>query len=264
MDSFRGLFVSVINNVTIGNRGNMSVEAEVVFLPRDLGDVNGRTVVVFDVLRATTSMAAALDAGVRQIRIFQTKDELRAAGRPADVLWCGEDKCLRPTDFDLGNSPGDFNQRDHADKTLFMSTTNGTRAILAAGASSHVFAGALVNAKAVACAVMKIGRPVTLLCAGTDGRVAIEDVAGAAAVLEAMQSIHPVTSIGDATLLAQHLFNRDKTELFFLLGSSQGGQNIYRAGLEKDVKFASRLNAIDIVPRIGRDAGVTFVRRDGD
>src|SRR4051812_10862439 len=115
-------------------RSGMNIE--VVLLPSDVRPVHldGRLVVVFDVLRATTSMAAALAAGVREVRIFGDLAAARAAVRDGatGALLCGEENCLPPAGFDLGNSPGAFTPELHSDRMLYMSSTNGTRAIVAA------------------------------------------------------------------------------------------------------------------------------------
>src|ERR1700722_18389779 len=92
-----------------------------------------RTVVVFDVLRATTSMTAALAAGVKEIRCFGDLESAVSAAKASEdkPLLCGERHAVKPPGFDLGNSPGAFQPDLHRGRTIFMSTTNGTRAILA-------------------------------------------------------------------------------------------------------------------------------------
>ena len=121
------------------------MQVQVVLLPRELkdSDVAGRTVVVFDVLRATTTMAAALAAGVGEIRVFGEVEAARsaAAGFPGPRVLCGEINALPPPGFDLGNSPGDFRRDLHAGRTVFMSTTNGTRAVVAARRAASLFVG---------------------------------------------------------------------------------------------------------------------------
>src|SRR6185437_14796876 len=111
------------------------MNVDVVLLPRNLvpEQVAGRMVVVFDVLRATTSIAAALAAGVREIRVFDSLEGARAAASDVgeERLLCGEHKCLPPQGFDLGNSPGAFGTQ-HRGRVMLLSTTNGTRAIVAA------------------------------------------------------------------------------------------------------------------------------------
>src|SRR5947209_1104408 len=169
---------------------------DVVLLPRDLqsGALAGRVVVVFDVLRATTTMTAALAAGVHEIRIFADIAAAAAAARSFSDsrILCGEERCLRPPGFDLGNSPGAFTRELHESKTVLMSTSNGTRAILAAKGARTVFIGALVNAQAVARALTQERLDVLLLCAGTNGEMALEDLIGAGAVIEELSQLASV------------------------------------------------------------------------
>src|SRR5947209_3654408 len=167
-----------------------TIRVEVVPLPRDHSphQLEGRAVAVFDVLRATSSMTAALAAGAKEIRVFadlQSAAEAAAAFGERRLL-CGETRCLPPPGFDLGNSPGEFRRELHAGRTVFLSTTNGTRAVIAARQAAVVFVCALVNASALAHLLLETGRDVTLLCAGTGGQIAMEDLIGAGAVLGAM------------------------------------------------------------------------------
>src|SRR2546430_16127164 len=118
-------------------------------------------------------MTAALAAGVREILVYPDIDAVRRAKRQlSNALACGEQNCLKPDGFDLGNSPQDFGPQ-HIGKTLLMSTTNGTKAILSAHGATRILTGALVNARAVANKVQATGLDVTLLCAGTNGEVAM-------------------------------------------------------------------------------------------
>lgn len=205
----------------------------------------GRSVVVFDVLRATTTMTAALAAGVQEIRVFPDTAAVRqTAGEislhPAPLL-CGEEKCLAPAGFDLGNSPGAFSQ-EYAGRTLFMSTTNGTRAILAAQDAAQLFVGALVNASAVAAVLADMGLDVTLLCAGTNGRVAIEDVIGAGAVLSALNREIATVPGSDTARMAIRLFESSRNDLRSALAEGDGGRNVIAAGLGEDIDFAATVD----------------------
>jgi 2-phosphosulfolactate phosphatase len=189
-------------------------------------------------------MTAALQSGVRQIRIFDSIDAVRAVAAESlgKHLLCGESNCLPPDGFDLGNSPGAFNRPAHDGKTLLMSTTNGTRAICAAVQSDTMMIGALTNASAVARLLQTMNRDVTLLCAGTNGQVALEDILGAGAVIDSLVPAfcHLET---DSALLAKDLFDLHKTDLRAVLSQTQGGKNVIAAGLSKDIDFAARLNA---------------------
>jgi 2-phosphosulfolactate phosphatase len=222
------------------------MNVEVVLLPRDLkpGQLRDRACVVFDVLRATTTMAAALAAGVGAIHLFDNLDAARAAAqshRGARLL-CGEAQCVAPAGFDLGNSPGQFIP-SHRGATMFMCTTNGTRALLAAREAAVLFTGAIVNASAVAEALRASGRDVTLLCAGTNGEVAMEDLIGAGAVIAALRP----DEMNETARVALNAFEAARNHLPGVLGETIGGINVRQAGLSEDIDFAARLDGVPVV-----------------
>ena len=243
----------------------MQLQVSVVLLPGDLepDHLDGRAVAVFDVLRATTSMTAALAAGVQEVRVFPDLEYARRAAQhhAGPRILCGEERCLPPPGFDLGNSPGAFTPEAHRGSVAFMSTTNGTRAIIATRGAAVVFVGALVNARAVARALLDAGRDVTLLCAGTNGQVAMEDLLGAGAALDALAQAEPsrVRPSGDAARIARRLFRSARSDLRAALAESRGGRNVIDAGLPEDVDFAARLDALDVVGAVAPEAPV--VRR---
>jgi len=242
----------------------MIVNADVALLPNDLSQINlsDQTVVVFDVLRATTTMTAALHAGVHEIRIFSGTPSARAAGERfgPDRLLCGEQNCLPPPGFDLGNSPGALSSA-HAGRTLFMSTTNGTRAILAARNAAQLLIGALVNATAVAQQAMRVGRDTLLLCAGTDGQVAMEDLIGCGAVIAAMEQLGELHLTTDTPRIARRLFDSARPDLAAALRQSQGGQNVTAAGLGADIDFAARLDALSVIGQAKKADGVILIQK---
>ena len=226
---------------------------DVVLLPTDLDPARlpDRAVAVFDVLRATTSITAALSVGVVEVRVFGDLDECRqaAAAFGGPKLTCGERHTLPPPDFDLGNSPGLFTAQ-HAGKTLFMTTTNGTRAIVAARSAAVMVTAALTNASAAAAALAAAGRDVTLLCSGSDQRPSLEDTIGCGAVLHALRQLGPVTVDGDAARIAERLFMACRDDLPATLADSYGGHNIRRVHLDPDIAFAARLDVTDTVGRV--------------
>lgn len=224
---------------------------DVIFRPSELTTdrILEKSVVVFDVLRATTSITAALAAGVSEIRVFKDPQSAAEAGRSFGkaALLCGEITCLRPPGFELGNSPGDFKRELHADRIAFLSTTNGTKAIIAAREAAAVLIGALVNATAIAQELISIGRNVTLLCAGTQGNYSMEDAIGAGAVIDALFAKGAATPTGDAARMAHRLFQSAQSNLRETLSDTTSGENLRAAHLETDIEFCAELDSIPVV-----------------
>lgn len=224
---------------------------EVIASPRLLTEQHlvNRTVVVLDVLRATTTMIAALHAGCRAIRIFREVDEAQTAARACSDphLLCGERRAQPPPGFDLGNSPGDFTPARCAGRTLFMTTTNGTMAILAAGAAPQVLVGAVANARAVARQLRANARDVTLLCAGQREDVAMEDLIGCGAVLDALQPGGAVEHVNDSCHIALGLFANHRHDLGAVFRRCRGARTELRLGLERDIDFCAMIDRYDLV-----------------
>jgi 2-phosphosulfolactate phosphatase len=233
------------------------MQVSTLILPRDIHPdlIASQSVVAFDVLRATTSMTAALSAGIKEIRVFDSLDAAKTAadafGQPR--LLCGERNTLPPPGFDLGNSPGQFDAAKHAGMTVFMSTTNGTRAIVAAQNAAALFTGALVNASAVARRLLDEGRNVTLVCAGSDGQPSMEDLLGCGAVITALSHLTQVDLTNDLSRIAVRLFDNCKENLPAVLADTYGGHNIRRVHLEADITFAARLDVFNVVGKVLRD-----------
>ena len=225
----------------------MNVDA--LLLPNDLTpDCLTRSVAVFDVLRATTSITAALSVGVAEVRVFADLDGCLAAAGQFDgpKVTCGERHTLPPPGFDLGNSPGQFTA-EHAGRTVFMTTTNGTKAIVAARSAPLVVTAALVNATAAARRLAAAGRDVLLLCSGSDGAASLEDTLGCGAVLHALQGLTGVTVNGDFARIALRLFEGCRDRLPAVMADTHGGHNIRRVHLDADIAFAARVDVFDAV-----------------
>ena len=225
------------------------MDVEVVLIPAHLDgrSLSGKTVIVFDVLRATTTITSAFAAGIRSVRAFADLEEAKsaaAAANPRPIL-CGELNALPAPGVDLGNSPRQFTPA-HAGRDIFMATTNGTKAITAARSASQMFVAALVNAEATAKAAAATDRPILLLGSGTNGAISMEDTIGAGAVCEYLQTFG-YAAVNDVTKIARRLFLSTADNLPAVLRDSQGGHNNIKVGLEADIDFAAQLNVFDIV-----------------
>ncbi len=214
------------------------------------------SVVVFDVLRATSTIAAAMEAGAASIRFFSDPAEAMQAGRQfPEGLLCGERGCVKIPGFHFGNSPRKLTPQAVRGRTILMATTNGTRAIQAARGAGKMFAGSLLNAAATAAAVYKAGRPVLLLCAGTDSKPAAEDFLGAGAVMAELIRLKGKSpmNMGDMALAALLAFSAARDQLPAVLEKTQGGKNLIAVRMKADIGFCARVNvmrkAVEIDPK---------------
>jgi 2-phosphosulfolactate phosphatase len=211
--------------------------------------------IVVDVLRATSTMTQAIAAGYRRILCCTEVDEARSlAETEVSAILAGERRLEPIPGFELGNSP-----RDVADKradTLILTTTNGTRLLVSAAARfEHVYVGSLLNLGAVAKAAASHGEDVAVLCAGVLGELALDDAYCAGRIAEALGGDR-ADSATAAIRLAQSYPDARAG-----IGSGRSAWNLRRHGLEADIEWCAREDALDVVPRfrgtIGDAAEVT-------
>ena len=151
--------------------------------------------------------------------------------------------------FDFGNSPSELEGRPAA-KTLILTTTNGTRLLVAAAQRfERVYIGSLLNVDAVAAAARDGGEDVAVLCAGVLGELALDDAYCAGRIAEALVG-EPEDSARAAILLARSFPNAIEG-----LGASRSAANLRLHGLEADVERCARENDLEVVPRYVRLVG---------
>jgi 2-phosphosulfolactate phosphatase len=198
------------------------------------------TAVVIDVLRATSTITVALASGYERVLVAGSIDEAKALRADGRVL-AGEVRCARAPGFDLGNSPEESLEPRGAE--LVLATTNGAPAIVGSAAlCGEVLAASMLNLAAVAAQIAD--GDILLVCAGTDGRVSIEDVylAGRlSALLEGPRS--------DAAQVAEAVAAAYPTPLA-ALEASAGAIGLRREGLESDIVYCAQESIIDVVARL--------------
>jgi 2-phosphosulfolactate phosphatase len=184
----------------------------------------GGVAVVIDVLRATTTMVQALAAGCPRVLPCATVEAARqvAASLPAGTaLLAGERDGLPLPGFDLGNSPLEFTPERCRGRTLVMTTSNGTRALLHAAAAERVLVAAFTNLGAVCEQLRHEMRPVNVLCAGDAGGVALEDALLAGALVGYLVRLGE-TVVDDGAKLAWVAYERERHDLETALRLTSG------------------------------------------
>ena len=232
------------------------MKLHVAFTPAGLTptDVQGRTVFVIDILRASTTMCAALTHGARAIiPVAATEEALRLAQTigSADVLLAGEKNCVRIPGFHLGNSPLEMTETAVRGKTLIVTTTNGTKALLAAQGAAAVYPACAANltlAADKAREVLERDGDVLVVCAGRDGSFSLDDAycAGRLAAA-ALDSRKPRRGLNDAAIASLDLVRRYGDHWERPLSYSRAGRELNRLGFRDDVLDAARLDAYPVL-----------------
>jgi 2-phosphosulfolactate phosphatase len=230
--------------------------------------------VVIDVLRASTTMVHALAAGCREIIPCAEVDEARrrAADFPAGQAFLAGERHGVPIDgFDLGNSPGECTRAVCEGRTMVITTTNGTRALLACADAEPVVLGSFVNFAATSQRLLHEARPIHLVCAGTEGQVSYEDTLLAGAFAKHFKDLdHPMGN--DEAEIAAGLWARVEDSIWFRSGRKgepadepnplvryltrgQGGRRVVELGRSADIADAAHLNrpGHQIVAELRRD-----------
>lgn len=224
------------------------MRVHVAFTPAE--QVPGRVAVVIDVLRATSTMTQALASGYRRVLCCAEIEEARAiAESDGPVKLAGERQLAPIPGFDFGNSPRDV-AGEPAAETLVLTTTNGTRLLVAAAARyEQVLVGSLLNLAAVAAAARESGEEVAILCSGVLGELTLDDAYTAGRIADAIGGEN--TDSATAAIRIAESF----PSALEGLARSRSGWNLRNHGLEADIEWCARESVLDVVPRFVRTVG---------
>jgi len=216
-------------------------------------EVAGRVVVVIDVLRASTVMVQALVNGAKAVVPFAEVDEVVATAQRFtrdEVRLAGERRALPIPGFDAGNSPQAMTEELVRGRTVLMTTTNGTSALLASQGARRVYVAAFVNLSATAAVVtahVRAGANVLVVCAGQDRRFALEDAVCAGALVQDVARACRGLVLGDAALVSKQLGRRYATNLARLAVDAEHAHTLRAAGFADDVQFCLTRDSMPLV-----------------
>jgi 2-phosphosulfolactate phosphatase len=217
-------------------------------------DLRETSIVVFDVLRATSSLITGLAHGVAAFFPVKTVEAAREwKERDPHLLLAGERDGIPPPGFDLGNSPSEF--KNVRDRQIIITTTNGTAALEQVRNARTVLVGALVNIAALA-QFIEASSPqhLLLVCAGTGERFSLEDAVGAGALLASLKR----TDYSDAASMVYSLFRQVHDDLAICLCQSQNGRALLALGKENDTRDCAQLSIYDTVGIMRGEAVVSM------
>ena len=213
------------------------MHVDVAFTPDET--VSASIGVVVDVLRLTSTIAQALSAGYERVLCCAEIDEARALRRETpDSLLGGEREAVRIEGFDVGASPREFLEARAS--TLILSTTNGTRAVLAAASRcDKVVLASLLNLGAVTAWLRARDADVAILCAGFKGAFALDDAYCAGRIVQELDA-----DGGDGAIAAALVARAFPDATAGLNARTYGPP-----GLEEDIAFCARESVLDVLPR---------------
>jgi 2-phosphosulfolactate phosphatase len=238
---------------------------EVLFAPAEVAalarrDLSRTFCVVFDVLRATTTMVTALTNGAAAILpVEEIGDAMAARQRWPEALLAGEREGVRigpaltgGLSFDLGNSPREFTHDRVAGRIIIMTTTNGTRALRGCAGAQTVLAGSFLNLEATAQYIERLNPTALLLvCSGTLDQAASEDALGAGALCERLWATYDRGSVADSAHMARRLYLAESADLVAAMAQSRNGRRLLaHPDLRDDVRFCLQRDTLALVARL--------------
>jgi 2-phosphosulfolactate phosphatase len=256
----------------------MATSLEVLFTSADSAalarrDLSETVCVVFDVLRATSTIVTALANGAAGIiPVAEISDAIALRRIRPEVLLAGERDGLRiranltgGVDFDLGNSPREFTADRVRGKTIALSTTNGSRAIAACAAAKEVLVGSFLNLPATAQYLgARSPGPILLVCSGTGMEASYEDVLGAGALANLMWGRYSEEEISDSAHIARQIYQQNRQDL---LGAARHCRNALRLlaipDLRDDVAWCFERDRFQLVAGLRDGAVVTVGKAKG-
>jgi 2-phosphosulfolactate phosphatase len=246
----------------------MTATLEVILTPAEFGplrqrDLSQTVCVVFDILRATTSMITALANGAESIiPVEQISEALELRRQRPELLLAGERDGVRirsnltgGIDFDLGNSPREFTSERVQGRSIVMTTTNGTRALRACAAAQVVLIGSFLNLRAITNWLRDNKPPhLLLVCSGTYEQAAFEDILAAGAVCERVWPNYAGGMVADSAELARRIYPLMQPNLLDALKQSRNGRRLLSMpGLRDDVWFSVQRETISFTAQMSAE-----------
>jgi 2-phosphosulfolactate phosphatase len=218
--------------------------------------LDGKVVVVIDMLRATTVIITALKNGCSKvIPVVDIEEALELSRKQRDIcILGGERKSLKIEGFDCANSPLEYTKEVVSGKTLIMTTSNGTRAINGSIGAEHILIGAMINGKAVSQRLLELNEDVIFVNAGTSGQFSMDDFICSGYIINCMIQSRKA-DLSDIAFTAAHIYNNHK-DIKSYLENARHFNVLKKLGLEKDLQYCCSKDLTDLVP-IYKDGVIT-------
>lgn len=231
---------------------------DVLLTPGEEADFKSKTTVIIDVLRASTTILSALQNGASTVQLVVTVEEaLKLKEKIPTAVLGGERGGVRPTGFDLGNSPLEYSEKQIKNRELVLTTTNGTLTADKAREADNIYIGCFRNLLAVVSAIMHNGKDVILFCAGNDGRFSSDDALCAGLMIREVEQLYPNVQLSDSAIFVKQVVysmenftNISKDFILKFMRNTYHGRRLINLGFEEDISFCSELSRVNLLPRM--------------
>lgn len=204
-------------------------------------------VVIIDILRATSAMCTAFQYGADKIIPVATVEEAQAY-KDRGFIAGAEREAVPVPGFEFGNSPFSYMTDKIKNKTIVITTTNGTQAIEVARKAYKVVIGSFLNIDALCDYLVSENRNVLLLCSGWKNKFNLEDALFAGAVTEKLNQKNENYKLGDAALALKYLFQESRQDPYKFLRNASHKERLAKLGLKDDIKYCLQQNITRIIP----------------
>ena len=212
--------------------------------------IRGKSVVVIDILRATTVITTAIMNGCKKVIPLLTVEEAynkRQELTSEECILGGERRAVKIDGFDFSNSPLEYKKDVVKDKTLIITTTNGTRTLTKCNKANTVIVGCMLNSYAVAKKLLDLGRDIVIVNAGTNGEFSMDDFICSGSILQDLINIKKDLQLSDIAKVAVKAYNSYPNVIDYIKDARHYSVMI-NLGLEKDIDYCIQKNMTDIVP----------------
>lgn len=207
-----------------------------------------KTVIVIDMLRATSVITTALANGCSEVVPILTVEEameLVRENRNQHILG-GERKALRIEGFDCSNSPLEYGCEAVRNKTIVLTTTNGTRAIKGSEEARNILIGAMINGEAVAKKAVELKNDVVIVNAGTYDEFSIDDFICSGYIIECLATLVDM-ELSDIAVTAHYIYKNNE-DIFSYIKHASHYKRIMELGLQEDLEYCCKKSIVDVVP----------------
>lgn len=211
----------------------------------------GKTSVVIDVLRASSTIVAAINNGVKEVvPVASVEFAVKVSGGMfgGQTLLGGERNTKKIEGFALGNSPFEYSKETVEGKTIVFYTTNGTKAIAKAKFSENLFICSFGNITSVAKHLVSLNKDVEIICAGRNNFFSLEDSICAGKLVSLIFDVIPNIEMNDSVKAVKALYDKYGKDIAAMMKDSEHGKILMDNGFEKDIDYCSQIDIVSTIP----------------